>query len=94
MSGVEFELLSEPPPRGGMRAVDPRVVALAEVLRANPGKWARYPVPLSPGSSYSIATAINGRRTNAPKALRDEGFQAVARKDDVYVCYMPEERGQ
>lgn len=90
MSGAAFEFLDEPPPRGGSRPTDPRVSALAEALRANPGKWARYPVPLSPGSSYSIATAINRRRSNAPTALRDGGFQAVARKDDVYVCYMPE----
>lgn len=66
-----------------------QLVEFADALRANPGRWGKYPRTHSnPKSAYSAASAINHDKF---QALLGPEFEATARKENgvvsVYVRY-------
>jgi hypothetical protein len=84
---MNVEFVDNPPGRTAGRRHE--LVDFAEALKANPGKWGKYPRSHSnPKSAYSAASAINHDKFNALKGLE---FEATARKESgtvsVYVRY-------
>lgn len=79
-------------PEGGRRQWDAarrRVVRdFAAALKANPDRWAKYPIP---APSNNAARAMASRITNGRIAAFADGFQAVGRGDTTYVRYIGEE---
>lgn len=60
----------------------------ADVLRANPGRWAKWPVPMAPRSARTRAAGINHQRQDCPKAVRGGGFEARTQAGVLYVRYI------
>jgi len=58
----------------------------ADVLRANPGRWGKWPKHLSPVSVSSVAARINHQ--TGPIALRGP-FEARTSRGVLYVRYQP-----
>jgi hypothetical protein len=65
------------------------IAEFADALRANPGRWAKF--PSQPGAQTpmsNIASAINTRKS--PRALCDGTFEAASIKGVCYVRYVKE----
>jgi hypothetical protein len=71
-----------PLPSVAGKAVSAALVRFADDLRANPGRWACYPNPLTKRSAATIAQNI--KRGKAP-AFRDGTFEAAIREGVLYV---------
>jgi hypothetical protein len=71
---------------------DALLVEFAEVLRANPGRWGKWPRPLKPSSAGSYAARINrpSKYPDAQPIFRD-GFEARTRKSELFVRYTGED---
>lgn len=66
-----------------------RTREFAEILRANPGRWAKWPNPMAKRSARSRASDINVRRIpGCPKALLRGGFEARCRNGELFVRYV------
>lgn len=85
---MSFEFVDELPPRRGRNATDPILVEFAEALRANPGRWAKYPVQPSRVSRASVSSAITRNTGTCPKPFRGGGFQSRIVTGVVYVRYV------
>lgn len=86
-----FKFVDELPQREGYkRGPGPKYIDFANALRANPGKWAEFPVqPDDPRLRASRAGAIRtGRYAGLPK---DE-FETVCRNKVIYVRYVGEDK--
>jgi hypothetical protein len=76
---LNLEFHDAPPPTGAGHPLDPLMVKFLAVLKANPGKWARFPKPT----------------TTSTASLKKLGYQATSRtsKDatgkarDLWVCW-------
>ncbi|TDK87545.1 hypothetical protein EUA02_26835 [Mycobacterium paragordonae] len=66
-----------------------RTREFAEILRANPGRWAKWPNPMAKRSARSRASDINVRRIpGCPKALLRGGFEARCRNGELFVRHV------
>ncbi len=82
---VEFVDFTEP----SRHDIARRISEFAEILRANPGRWAKWPNPLVARSARSRASDINVRRIpGCPKALLRGGFEARCRNGELFVRYV------
>lgn len=91
MSALEVEFVEfdgERRPRGEN---DPILTQFAAALVSSPGRWAKYPKPLSPKSVSSMAAKINRTRSHpvAPVPFDDGTFQARTRSGVLYVRCTP-----
>jgi hypothetical protein len=73
-----------------------QLIEFADALRANPGRWGKYPrTHRNPKSAYSAASAINHDKF---QALSGPEFEATARKENgvvsVYVRFTPPPGGK
>lgn len=84
---MSFEFVDELPSRRGPGATDPILVEFAEALRANPGRWAKYPVELAPTSRSTVSSSIT-TNANCPKPFRGGGFQSRIVTGVMYVRYV------
>lgn len=85
---MSFEFVDELPSRRGPGVTDPILVEFAEALRANPGRWAKYPVELSRGSRAAVSSTITRNAGTCPKPFRGGGFQSRIVTGVVYVRYV------
>lgn len=71
--------------KGGGRKTDKVLVEFADLLKSNPGKWAKYPKDLSKKSAGTAASTINNRKA---ASFRDGKYEAATRDGVVYVKYV------
>jgi hypothetical protein len=83
---LNLEFHDAPPPTGAGRPPDPLMVKFLAVLKANPGKWSRFPKPTE--------------KASVTPSLKKLGYEAVARtskdepgKRDLWVCWPAETAG-
>jgi hypothetical protein len=93
MMTVEF--VQAPPSKGGSRApyvADPAMQQFAKALRANPGRWAKWPRKLTPIQARSVSHRLNaGRKPGTPLIFlpdREGSFQGTARNGQVYARFV------
>ncbi len=82
---VEFVDFTEP----SRHDIARRISEFADILCANPDRWAKWPNPLAARSARSRASDINARRIpGCPKALLRGGFEARCRNGELFVRYV------
>ena len=89
---MSAEFVDELPPDdrrkpGGINARTKRLRRFAAELKANPGKWAKYPEPLA--SHRSTQTRASQIRTGGGATFPRGEFEAAARGDVLYVRAVP-----
>ena len=76
----------------GWANLDPAVQDWVKALRANPGRWAKYPLKQTELQSRSMGTRISAQRRPATPLLfmpDDEGsFQATVRGHQLYARFV------
>lgn len=82
MIGLEVEFVEFDDDERTIRGHDPVVEAFTATLRANPGRWAKYPKPLSMNSASPMARRIN--QALSP-AFADGTFEARTRRGELFV---------
>ncbi|MCG7592437.1 hypothetical protein [Mycobacterium sp. PSTR-4-N] len=84
MTALDVEFVDELPGRSPTPSAD--IAAFADALRAQPGRWARYPWSddIAERTRKSRAYDINRGQATAPAALR-RGFQAAYRNGTLWV---------
>ncbi|QYC53723.1 hypothetical protein SEA_LEROY_57 [Gordonia phage Leroy] len=60
----------------------------SEALRANPNRWAKYPIEIGAASTRGYATFINTGNGRGPKDLVAGDFEAKATRGTLYVRYV------
>ena len=80
------EFVDELPPSGGRRSAEDRelLTRFAADLKANPGRWAPYPLP----QSHQGARACGSRISHGRMKTFPAGFEAVTRRKVLYVRYV------
>jgi hypothetical protein len=76
---LNLEFHDAPPPTGAGRPLDPLMVKFLEVLKANPGKWARFPKPTTT-STASLKKLGYHATSRGPKGAKDKAR-------DLWVCW-------
>lgn len=84
---MDFEFVDDLPYTSGCKP-DPLIVEFAAALRANPGRWAKYPKDMTAKSMRSLASSITNSNKSCPPALR-EGFEGACRSGVLYVRALP-----
>lgn len=87
MTALKVEFVDELPGRSPTPSA--AIAEFAEVLREQPGRWAKYPWSdeLAETTRKSRANDINWGHPTAPVALRT-GFEATSRNGTLYVRYV------
>lgn len=81
----KFEFVDDLPPTGRERSA--LIAEFADALRANPSRWAKYPLALSKISAQVYATHINNGNGRGPKDLIS-GFEAKATRGALFVRFI------
>ena len=89
MTALNVEFVDFEQPDRHVKNRDPIIAEFAQVLRANPGRWAKWPKPMAPTSASSMAARINHpeRRDWTPQPLRPPEFEARTSRGVLYVRY-------
>lgn len=85
---MSFEFVDELPLKGGNGTTHPILVEFAEAIRTNPGRWAKYPIELSPRTRASVSSTITRNVATCPKPFRGGGFQSRIVAGAMYVRYV------
>lgn len=87
MTALKVEFVDELP--GKSPTPSAAIAEFADVLREQPGRWAKYPWSdeLADKTRKSRANDINGGHPTAPVALRT-GFEGAVREGVMYVRYV------
>jgi hypothetical protein len=92
---MTIEFVEAPPSKGGSRAPlagDPVMREFAKALRANPGRWAKWPRILTRQQACSVSHRINaGRKPGTPALFlpgSEGSFQSTARDGVVYIRFV------
>jgi hypothetical protein len=92
---MTIEFVDELPPKqggfGNNYLPDPIIKEFVTALRANPGRWAKYPVALSREQAFSLGGRIRAQRRPAtPLIFLAKGgcYRATARAGQLYVCWI------
>lgn len=81
MSDPKIEFVDELPEITG-KGRSSKHSHLADELRQNPGKWAKWPFPVSISQAYALTSQINN---DGRVAFPSEEFEAVTRQKTVYI---------
>jgi hypothetical protein len=89
MTTIEFV---DTPPGVARASHIPMLEEFANALRANPGRWAKYPLSLTATQASSLSCRINaGRKPGTPIIFMPDGkgsFQSIARRGRVYARFV------
>lgn len=85
---TKFEFIDELPGTESHtgRAASSLLIEFAAALKANPGVWAKYPIPVK--MTYSVGWRINTQTDCAVAFRGDPGFEAATRKRVLYVRWV------
>jgi hypothetical protein len=64
------------------------LIEFVAALKANPGKWAEYPIVMKPATQATIASNIRRGDVRAPKPFVGEQFEARVHEDVLYVRFI------
>ena len=82
----KFEFVDDLPPTWKERSA--LVAEFADALRANPSRWAKFPLALSESTTRSYATHINARNGSGPKDLISGEFEAKSTGGTLFVRFI------
>lgn len=82
----KFEFVDDLPPTWKERSA--LVAEFADALRANPSRWAKFPLALSESTARGYATHINARNSHGPKVLISGEFEAKATRGTLFVRFI------
>ena len=82
----KFEFVDDFPPTRGERSA--LVAEFAGALRANPSRWAKFPLALSEKSASSYVSHINTGNSRGPKDLISGEFEARATRGTLFVRFI------
>lgn len=83
---TEFHFVDALPPR--KRDGDPVLREFVDALRAQPGRWAKYPLERTPATAAAIGSNIRSGDRRAPKAFHDGSFEAQISQKVLYVRFV------
>ena len=82
----KFEFVDDLPPT--RREKSALVAEFADALRANPSRWAKYPLAISEGATRSYAAFINTGNSRGPKDLISGEFEAKTTRGTLFVRFI------